>query len=79
MLFRSLGSVVDGLAIGILSTRSSAASILTPVMLPVASLAAGTLAVTLALVTAPGQRIANVGGLAPANRPVIRSNLKIFF
>lgn len=74
---RALGSVVDGLAIGILSTRSSAASILTPVMLPVASLAAGTLAVTLALVTAPGQRIANVGGLAPANRPVIRSNLAI--
>jgi len=74
---RALSSVVDGLAVGVLSTRSSAASILTPVMLPVTPLAAGTLAVTLALVTATSQRIANVGGLASANRPVIRSNLAI--
>ena len=73
----ALGSVVDSLAVGILATRSSAAGILAPVVLSVASLAAGTLSVSLTLVTTSGQRIANVGGLAPADGSVIRTNLQI--
>ena len=71
----ALSSVVDSLTVGVLSTRSSAAGILTPVVLSVTPLTGGTLIVSLTLVTTPSQRIANVGRLASADGSVIRSNL----
>jgi len=73
----ALGAVVDCLTIGVLSARSSAARILTPVVLSVALLSWSALVVSLALVSAALQRVADVCCLASADGSVVRSNLTV--
>jgi len=73
----ALGAVVYSLTIGVLSTGSPTAGVLTSVVLSVTLLGWSTLIVTLTLVSAALQRIANVCSLASADGSVIRSNLTI--
>ena len=71
----ALGAVVYSLTIGVLSTGSPTTGVLTSVVLSVTLLGWSTLIVTLTLVSAALQRIANVCSLASADGSVIRSNL----
>ena len=67
----ALSPVVDGLTVGALPTGSPGAGVLTPVGDPVTFLRGSALRVSLALVTTPGQRVANICVLTPADRSVV--------
>lgn len=73
----ALGPVVDCLTVGVLSTGSSSAGVLTPVQEAVTLLGGSTLGVSLALVTAALQGVPNVGLLAPADGSVVRPDLAV--
>ena len=72
----ALSSVVDCLTVGVLSTGSSGAGVLTPVEEAVALLRGTTLGVSLTLVTAALQRVTDIRVLTPADGSVVRSDLE---
>jgi len=73
----ALSSVVDCLTVGVLSTGSSGAGVLTPVQEAVALLRGTTLGVSLTLVTAALQRVTDIRLLTPADGSVVRSDLAV--
>ena len=74
---RALGPVVHRLTVGVLSTSSPAAGILTPVILSVTLLSGSALAVSLTLVATALQWVTNVGLLTPTDGSVIGPNLEM--
>lgn len=74
---RALGPVVHSLAVGILSAGASAAGIFTPVILSVTLLGAAAVRISLALVTAALQWVANISLLTPTVGSVVRPDLAV--
>ena len=68
-------TMVDSLAVGVFPTHSLTAGSLAPIGDPVTLLGLAALIVCVAFVSTTLQRIPNVGVLATADWPVVRSNL----
>jgi len=73
----TLGSMVDGVTVCVLTTRSLTTSTYTSIFSAVTGLSRATLTVSITLMSTLHQRISNIGWLTGTDRPVILPNLAV--